>query len=206
MSSAAKRYRQDLGGELTRALGPDFSFKRTTLSLVAPFAEGSRVITLAGTSRGSPHIHITFYMGLTFDAVREVERTLRWKPLPTHVGQLSVNSRNMPGIAWTGFAMWPVDLESPPPDLANDVLLAIRAIAFPFFEHLGTPRAARDAIASGSRLCFSGPPSWKQLFLLDCALRQLSQYETWSSRVRGFQQAESRESIKLAREVIPDVG
>jgi hypothetical protein len=65
---------------------------------------------------------------------------------------------------------------------------------------------AAGAGRAGSRLCFSGPPFWKQLFLLDCALRQLSKYETWSSRVHENQQAESRESIKLARKVIPDVG
>jgi hypothetical protein len=206
MSSAAKRYRQELGEELSRALGTDFSFRRTTLTLVAPFREGTRIITLAGTSRNSPYITIAFYMGLVFDVVREVEKTLTWKPLATHVTQFSVNFPNMPGISWHGSAMLPVDLRSPPVNLGTEVVGAVKAIAFPFFERLGTPTAARDAIASGSRLCFSGAPFWKQLFLLDCALCQLSHYEEWSTRLDGSQQRESRESITLARKVIPDAG
>jgi hypothetical protein len=44
------------------------------------------------------------------------------------------------------------------------------------------------------------------LFLLDCALRQLSRYEEWSGRLHSSQQRESQESIELARMVIPDVG
>jgi hypothetical protein len=206
MSSAAKRFRQELGEQLIQALGTDFSFRRTTLTLTAPLMESTRVITLAGTSRGSPYITIAFYMGLLFNAVHEVERTLKWKPLTAHVTQFSVNFPHMPGISWHGSAMLPVDLRSPPANFAAEVLGAIRAIAFPFFERLGTLTAARDAIASGSRLCFSGPVSWKQLFLLDCALHQLSHYEEWSHQVPKSQERDSREAIRLAREAIPDVG
>jgi len=206
MSSAAKRYRQELGEELTQALGTAFSFRRATLTLTAPLAGGTRVITLAGTSRNSPYISVAFYMGLVFDVVRAVEKTLGWKPLATHVTQFSVNFPNMPGISYHGPVMFPVDLRSPPANLATEVLEAIRSVAFPFFELLGTPQAARDAIATGNRLCFSGPHFWKQLFLLNCALRQLSHYEEWSGRLLGTQQRESRESITLARRLIPDVG
>ena len=200
MSSAAKRYRQELGEKLLRGLGTDFKFSRTTLTLAAPFKEGTQVITLAGTSRGSPHITIAFYMGLVFDAARNVEKKLRWKPLPAHVTQFSVNFPNMPGISWHGPGLLPVDLGSPPANIASEVVAAIQAIAFPFFERLGTPNAARDAIASGNGLCFGGPPFWKQLFLLDCTLGQLSHYEEWSSRLRESQQPESRAAIALARE------
>ena len=184
----------------------DFTFRRTTLTLAAQSTEGLRIITLAGTSRGSPYITIAFYMGLVFDVVRKVEKTLSWKPLPTHVTQFSVNFPNMPGVSWQGSALLPVDLRSPSANVATEVVGAVQAIAFPFFERLGAPTAAREAIASGSRLCFSGAPFWKQLFLLDCALGQLSRYEEWSTRLDGSRQRESRDSITLARKLIPDVG
>src|SRR5215475_11276861 len=113
MTSAAKRYRQQLGEDLTRALGSGFTLRRNTLTLAAPIREGTRIIVLAGTSRGSPHITIAFYMGLVFDVVRQVEAALNWKPLPMHVAQFSVNFPNMPGISWHGEPLLAVDIRSP---------------------------------------------------------------------------------------------
>jgi hypothetical protein len=93
----------------------------------------------------------------------------------------------MSGIEYTGPHTWDVDLREPPESLANEIGVAVRGIAEPFFARFTDLRAARDAIASNDPWCFGGKTFWHALLKLDAALGELAHFREWSTCLGEFE-------------------
>jgi len=128
--------------------------------------------------------------------VREVEKDLGEVGLPYHIQQYSPNLGHMKGIRYSGPHTWEVDLGQPRRDLAKEVAVAIRGMAYAFFDRFRELRAARDAIASNDPWCFSATgPFWRSLFLLDAALDDLAHFRGWMASLEPFYAPKAAEML-----------
>jgi len=185
--SDAQDYRKQLGDEVASLFGGEFRFYRSRLELRRKVPGGNDVVILAGASKWSPHLSISFYFGRHFDLVREVEKQCRLPPAPYHIQQYSLNLRSMKGMAYGGPYTWDVDLTRPPADIAREIKAAIEGMAYPFFERFQNLLSARDALANGDSWCFSGRDvGWRFVFLADAVLDDLAHFRQWSACLDPF--------------------
>jgi hypothetical protein len=168
-------------------LADGFTFYRSRLELRRSAHSGVDVLILSGSTKYSPLVSVSFYFGRSFDQVREVEKDLGELGLPYHIQQYSPNLSHMKGIRYSGPHTWEVDLRQPPRDLAKKLAVAVRAMAYPFFDRFRELRAARDAVASRDPWCFDATgPYWRSLFLLDAALDDLLHFKEWMASLDPF--------------------
>ena len=194
--SDARHFQQHVGAQLATELGGTFKFYRSRLELRRSGAAGADVIVIAGSTKWSPLISLSFYFGRAFDQVRKIERALGIAGLPYHVQQYSPNVRLMTGIGYAGPHTWEVDLGRQPADLVRELRAAIEGMAYPFFERFREPRDARDAIVTDDPWCFDGRgPFWRSVFLLDAALDDLAHFKSWSERLEPFYAAQANQML-----------
>lgn len=180
MTSNSQAFLRDLGAAVATLLGPEFAYSKSKLELKRKVPEGHDVIVLSGSAKYSPYINVAFYYGKNFAAARTLEKAARAYAFPYHIQQFSLNWQPSHGKAYRGEGSWGIDLNNPPPDLAQEMVAAIQGIAFPFFSRFSSLTAARDALAANDPCCFGGPTFWSQLLRLDAALSELSHFQRWS--------------------------
>jgi hypothetical protein len=180
MTSNSQAFLRNLGAAVATQLGPEFVYSTSKLELKRKVLEGHDVIVLSGSAKYSPYINVAFYYGKSFAAARTLEKAARVYAFPYHIQQFSLNWRPSQGGAYQGKGSWSIDLNSPPPDLAQEIAAAIQGIAFPFFVRFSSLTVARDALAANDPGCFGGPTFWSQLLRLDATLSDLPHFQRWS--------------------------
>ena len=193
--SMAAAFKKELGAVLAQRLGSQCRFHKSRDQIRWDVADGHHVVTLAGSNKYSPIVGVDFYFGKNFSQVHAIEKQLGIYAFPCHVQQYSSNFARRGSGTYRGPCSWSVDLNSPPPSLADEVVAAIEGLTLPFFERYGTLISARDAIAAGERDVFGGPMFWGQLLRLDLALDDLEHFRVWSTRLDAL-------SLRQADEII----
>lgn len=197
--SAAEKFHQALGAELAERLGPQYKFFKSRTELRAEVADGHHVIILAGSNKYSPFVEVAFYFGKNFAAAKKIEKRLGIYSFPYHVQQYSPNFALRGFGSYHGPCSWSVDINSPPPELIDQLVVAIEGLAIPFFERYGDIRAARDAIAANDRDVFGGKMFWGQLLNLDLAINDLSHFVDWSAQLDELSREQANEIISKFR-------
>ena len=201
--SDANKYLQQLGSELEVQLGDGFKFSRSRLELRRKANDGADVIILAGSTKYSPFISVAFYFGRNFDEAKRLEKLTGDHPMPYHIQQYSPNLRSMRGLSYAGPSTWEVDITNPPEKLAQQITVAIKAMAYPFFEKFSTLQAAQIALADGDSWCFNARgPFYHMLLKVDASLKDLEHFEQWSKCLQDFYRNQSTESLMKYKKAI----
>lgn len=199
--STANSFKQELGAELARALGPSFRFYKSRRELRRETDHGHESVVLAGSNKWSPLISVSFYFGVCFSAAAKIEKLLQSKPLAYyHIHQYSLNVRHMAGLGYEGPCTFEVDLTAPSPGLREDLARAVTGMAFPFFERFRDMRVARDALVAND-WCLGGRTSWRHVLLLDAALHDLAHFRDWTKQtLTEFELQQARPLLQRLRE------
>jgi hypothetical protein len=153
-----------LGLELQYLSGGIFKFYKSKLELRKKSDNGTDVIIISSSNKYSPHISISFYFGKIFNDVHLVEKMYGLQPMPYHIHQYSLNALSIPDLKYSGAYFWSVNITNPPTDLAEELMIAIQSIAYPFFDRFCDLRKARDAITSCNPWYFDAQgPAWHSL-------------------------------------------
>jgi hypothetical protein len=176
-----------LGLELQDLFNGTFKFHRSKLELRRKFEGGYDVIIIDSASKWSPYISIAFYFGKNFDAVRSVEKKYGLQPSFYHIQQYSMNAMKIPDLNYSGSVFWSVDITNPPSDLAEELMVAIESIAYPFFDRFCDLKQSRDAMIEYNPWCFDARcASWLSLLKIDMALNDLEHFRDWSNCLDPF--------------------
>jgi hypothetical protein len=193
--SAAAKFQERLGAEVTELLGSGHRFLKSRTEIQTAALQGHNVVILSGSNKYSPFVDVAFYFGKNFAAAKALERKHGLHQFLYHVQQYSRNRASFSELSFSGPCTWSVDITSPPPNLAQEVASAIRGLAEPFFSRFEDLRAARDALAADDPWCFGGPAYWRQLLHLDLALGDLEHFDAWSTCLDDFSRGQARERI-----------
>ncbi len=199
MTSAAESFRHDLAARLAGALGSGYVFNKSRGELFVEAGVGNNVLLIAGSSQYSPNITVSFYFGRNYSAVRTLEELTGERGSHYHIHQYSLNRKLMTGLRYRGPHTWNVDIRRPDDSLVEQLLIAVNAMAFPFFNRFSEIESARDAIASNDAWCLGGPIFWRNLLYLDAALGDMQHFENWAVNLDTFRRAQATEiSAKIA--------
>lgn len=181
--SAASEFQRQLGADVVKLLGSDYSFRRSSLRFSKPISNGLLAATFSGSNKWSPSIHLDFYFGIAFSQLSAVEKRLgllgRYAQ-SMHLCQYTPNCNVRRLGPFKGQCSWVVDIRSPPPNLAQDVAQAINGLAVPFCEAYGSLEAARKAIVSNDPYVLGGWLAWRTVLYIDFVLGDLKHFEEWS--------------------------
>lgn len=195
MTSNSQTFLRDLGAVVAVELGPEFAFSKSKLELKRKVLEGHDVIILSGSAKHSPFLNVAFYYGKNFTAARSLEKATHAYTFPYHIQQYSPNWRSDSAKTYRGGGSWSIDINNPPPDLAQELVAAIHAIAFPFFARFSSLVVARNALATDDPYCFGGPVFWRQLLRLDAALGDLPHFQQWSQCLDEWTRSQAEAEI-----------
>lgn len=198
----AAEFQKRVGAEVAERLGPHCTFRKSTRQIQWEAPAGRNVVIIAGFTKFSPEIELAFYFGVNYAAAHAIERKLGSVPFYCHIQQYSFSRESFNSLPFKGPATWSVDIRNPPERLAQDVVDAIHGLAEPFFSRFETMVTARDAIAADDPWCFGGPGSWRQLLLLDLALRELDHFREWMKCLGDFETGQAEEEIAAASAVL----
>lgn len=197
--SNSEKFIKLLGEEVAEELGNEFKFFRSREELRRSAEAGHDVIVFGGSSKYSPEISISFYVGKNFKSVKKIEKALGDSPSYYHIQQYSPNIGGIVGHPYTGPHTWSVDVTNPPKNLTEEFCAALKGIGEPFFERFSTIRKARDGIVADNSWCFGGLTSWRNLLYLDIALDDLSHFKTWSEKLSDFEMGQANEILQELR-------
>jgi hypothetical protein len=185
--SETNKFCCQLGLELQDLFGGTFKFYKSKLELRRKFQGGYDVIIINSVSKWSPYISIAFYFGRNFDAVRLVEKKYGLQPSFYHIVQYSMNALKIPGLDYSRSVFWRVDITNPPSNLAEELMIAIKSIAYPFFDRFCDLKQVRDAMIEYNPWCFDARGgSWSSLLKIDMALNDVEHFRAWSSCLEPF--------------------
>lgn len=196
LSNSDRFYRQ-VGDELAGQLGANWKFFKSRLELRRKTAWGHQSICLTGGTQYSPHISLEFYFGANFREARAVEKRLQIEPAYYHIHYYSLNHSRMQGLDWRGAGSWEVDLDAPrPQELLEEVLAAVKGIAFPFFDRYTDLETARLGLL-GRDWCFgSGEAMWHGLLAIEEALGERDRFLAWAeTHLSDFAQQQVRLAV-----------
>jgi hypothetical protein len=185
--SAAEKYRNELGETVAKKLGADFRFYRSRQELRRETQEGHDSIILTGSSKFSPHISINFYFGVNFAKARAIEKKFFGSShlAHYHIHQYSLNRNHMVGLDYRGPFSWNINLKDPP-DIVQEVKVAIEKMALPFFERFSDLKIARDAKVGKDSWCLGGDIFWRDILVMDMALGDMAHFIEWKKTINPF--------------------
>jgi len=201
--SAAAKYRNELGAAVAERLGSDFKFYKSRQELRRKTSQGYDSIVLAGSSKFSPYISISFYFGVNFEKANAIEKKFLkgYEPAYYHIHQYSLNRNHMAGLNYQGPFTWEINIQDPK-DILQELKAAIEGMAFPFFQRFGDLKVARDAKVDNNPWCLGGDISWHHILVMDIALNDIAHFNEWKKTIKPFyaQQADAR-ILKIASAV-----
>lgn len=187
MASAANNFQKQLGTKLEKLFANEFKFYKSSLQLRRKSNNGTDIISLSGSNKWSPLIIVAFYFSRQFDDSKKILRIMGEDTSLTQIDQYSLNARLMTGTKYEGCGSWTVDIDNPQQDLAENIKIAIEALAFPFFERFSSLKVAQKASTSNDSWCLNPiGPCYHKLLLIDAALSELNHFKEWSKCLEPF--------------------
>jgi hypothetical protein len=102
----------------------------------------------------------------------------------------------MTGLTFNGPDRWEIDINVPPPSLAEEMASSIEQIAFPFFDRFATLQEAQAGHVSKDPWCiFANGAMWVQLFAVDAALGDTDHLRAWARTLHPITRRQVDEAL-----------